>query len=138
MRRRTVAGAASRVAMLASGLVILRVGLAAGQTVGSEPARGVMPPALQPQLAGVGSVGTAPVAVLAAAPGRIGFRISNNAAAGGTTLWCSDVLATSAFVAGGTGSFPILAGTFYEGPAITAPVVCGTASGTATITVESW
>lgn len=131
-------GWASRTAMLACGLALLSAGMAAAQTMGSEPARGAMPPSLAPQLGSVGSVGTTPAVVLAAGTNRLGLRISNNAAVGGTTLWCSDVLPASGFAPGGTGSFPILAGTFYEGPAITTAIVCGTVSGTVTITVESW
>lgn len=124
--------------MLACAFGLLGVGTGHGQTMGSEPVRGAVPPALAPVLGSVGNVGTGAVVVLLASANRLGLRISNNAAPGGTTLWCSDVLSSASFVAGATGSFPVLAGTFYEGPAITSAVVCGTVSGTVSVTVEGW
>ena len=127
-----------RSAMLACWLGTLTVGTGWAQTMGSDGVRGAAPPSLTPTLGTIGSVGPVAVVVLPASGNRMGLRISNNALPGGTTLWCSDVLGTTGFVAGGTGSFPVLAGTFYEGPAITSAIVCGTVSSTVPVTVEGW
>ncbi len=114
-------------------------GVAAAQVRGTGGAPSPVPPgAFVPVLGGVSSVGAAAVQVLPAASGRLGLRISNNAPTGGTTLWCSDVLGAAAWAAGASGTFPILAGTFYEGGADANAVVCGTAAGTVAITVEGW